>query len=108
MEANGSSDIGHVIFVAWLQCLIVPGAFGSIALPRIAADAVQGHHCNTFRILRVWCGDHTTLSRRQRLCRIETKSSEIADGAYHPPLIFRGKCMGSIFDHMQAICLCNS
>src|SRR5436190_24264688 len=64
VHAQGSSNICHVIFVASLQHLVIPGSFSSVALPGIPADAMQGHHCGPFSIGGICRGEHTALARR--------------------------------------------
>ena len=96
-------DVSQIIFVAWANNFIIPGAFVRISIPRIQADTMQTHDSHAIGPLRILSRCHSSFARRDRLRCIEGKTGDVTDRSNFLALITGRKRMCRIFDDFQIV-----
>src|SRR6266478_1826773 len=102
-EANGCSEIRHIVLVAWGNYLVVPGGLPGVKpVKRVTADTVQAHHSHPLSQLRTPRDDHPALSGRDRLVRIEAEDRDVVIRTAHHPSAAGGRQRMSRIRHYAA------
>src|SRR5215813_5063987 len=102
-EANRGLKIREIVFVADLLNVVAPGAFGGVALPRVAADAVQGEDAHAIGESAVLRSDHAAFAGGDGLGGVKRKTSDIANCANGSAFVCGRKGMSCVFDDFQIV-----
>ena len=103
LEPQGGVQVRHVVLVAGVLHLVVPGALRRVALPGVAADPVQAAGAQQVGVVVGVGGDHPALAGGQVLDRVEAEHGQVADGADQVPLVAGGQGVGGVLDDLQAV-----
>src|SRR4026208_246865 len=106
-KPQGRGNIGQIVFEPWKENFVVPGSFCRIAVPRIAAQAMQTHHPGPSGILRVVGGQHAAFTGGNVFRCIEGKTRALANASDRFPVISSWKRVRGIFYDPQIVGLCN-
>src|SRR5271155_4804030 len=102
-KSERSLEVGHIVFVAYIEDFIAPGTFGGIAFIGILADTVQAEDAHAIREVRILRCDHSALAGRQRLGGIEGEARDVAETSHHFALVACWQRMSRILDHPQVV-----
>src|SRR5450432_3771219 len=97
MQPDSSGQIGHVVFVAGLEYLVIPRACLGIAFPSVAAHPVQSEPPHASRRFRVGSRDHAALASRHILGGIETERGCVAMTSNLASLILAAGSVSRVF-----------
>lgn len=98
---NRRLDVGHVVFEAGRDHLVIPRAAFLVAFPGVAAHAVQAQDARLVDHLRR-AGEHPALCRGEILGRVEAERGEIAERSDLLPPVGSRYCVGGVLDQVEA------
>ncbi len=100
-QPQARREIGEIVLVPVGENLVAPVARGGVALPGVAADAVQGEHACPLRGLGVAHDQHPALAGRDVLGGVEAEGSGIAQRAHASAAVARRQGVRGVLDHRQ-------
>ncbi len=92
-------DVGHVVLEARDQYLVEPAAALVVALPGVAAHAVQTDHPRPRQELRIG-REHPAFASREILRGVEAEGDGIALAADRSPLVAGRQRVGRVLDNL--------
>lgn len=102
-QADSGLKVGEIVLEACGLDVVTPRAFGGIALPGIAADAMEAEDAHTIGEVRIFGGDHAALAGSEGFCGVKGEASDVADSADGFAVVARGKRMSGVFDDSEIV-----
>src|ERR1044072_1664394 len=98
MDSEGWLQLHHVVFETRLYNVIVLVAFIAKTFPGVLAHAVQRQHLDARQIFFTASKHHPAFAGRDVLGRVETETTEVAEGAGFAAVIFRFDSVRAVLD----------
>src|SRR3990172_1512201 len=98
LNPDSRRNVRHVVLVPWIENLVVPGTFGSVAFPGVCADPMKAHNSHLLGIVSVVRSDHSSFSGGDIFGCIKAEGRDVTNRPHHRSTVFGRNRMGSILD----------
>ena len=101
MDTERRLYVGHIVFVAGLDDIVVFVSVIAVALPRIRAHAVERERAHTVGVFFIVRDGHAAFRGHEIFRHIKAETADIADGPRLPPFVLGLYRMCRVLDYLE-------